>query len=41
MFNIAVGDHYFDEDEYGRLKFEETKHWEKNTMEVNWLKVYQ
>lgn len=40
IFNVAVGGGYFPPDQFGPpVTTEEAKHWEKTTMEIDWVKV--
>lgn len=41
ILNIAVGGNFFPEDEYGQLTVEEARRWEKPTMEIDYVRVYQ
>ena len=41
IFNLAVGGNFFPSDVYGDFYPEEAKDWEKPTLEIDWVHVYQ
>jgi len=41
ILNIAVGGNFFPRDQYGDLTVDEARRWEKPTMEIDYLRVFQ